>query len=76
MSNGNSAWFGHHGQAEALPLSCQSSPDRLSGIITLLGNAGWCFIRCSTHTESRRRGAAGEALGKFVESDLLLWAPP
>lgn len=76
MSSGNSAWFGHHGPAEALPSSCQASPDGLSAVGNLLGNAGWCFIRCSTLTESRRREAAGEVVGKPVEHDLSFWAPP
>lgn len=64
------------GLAIMVQLSCQSSPDVLSALMTLLGNAGWCFIRCSACTDSRRREAAGEALGKPMESDLSLWAPP
>lgn len=70
MSAVNSALFGHCSPAEALPSSCQSSPDTRSALMALLGSAGWWFIRCSACIDSRRREAAGEVLGKPMESDL------
>lgn len=76
MSTVNSPLFGHRSPAEALPSSCQSSPDTLSALMTPLRSAGWCFIRCNACTESRRREAAEEALCKPVESDRSLWASP